>query len=144
MFDVGFTELLVIGVVALIVIGPERLPKVARTAGHLLGRLQRYVGDVKSDIEREMRLEEMKKLQADVEAQARGIETQVRSEMHGVESALAAPAEPLADLMQTTGQTVSHDVAALADVPATPGTGPATPASADAVQLPSTESNKSA
>lgn len=61
MFDIGFSELLMIGVVALIVIGPERLPKVARTAGHLYGRLQRYVSDVKSDISREMELDELKR-----------------------------------------------------------------------------------
>lgn len=54
MFDVGFSELIVIAIVALVVIGPERLPKVARTAGLLLGRLQRYVNDVKADIKREM------------------------------------------------------------------------------------------
>ena len=67
MFDIGFSEMVVIAVVALIVLGPEKLPKVARTAGHLLGRLQRYVNDVKSDINREMQLEELKKLQAQVE-----------------------------------------------------------------------------
>ena len=50
MFDVGFSEIVVIAVVALIVIGPERLPKVARTLGHLFGRMQRYVNDVKADI----------------------------------------------------------------------------------------------
>ncbi|MDP1862590.1 MAG: Sec-independent protein translocase protein TatB [Thiobacillus sp.] len=61
MFDIGFTELLMIGVVALIVIGPERLPKVARTFGHLYGRMQRYVSDVKSDISREIDLDELKR-----------------------------------------------------------------------------------
>ncbi len=50
MFDIGFSEIIVIAVVALIVIGPERLPKVARTLGHMFGRLQRYVNDVKADI----------------------------------------------------------------------------------------------
>ena len=59
MFDIAFSELLIIAVVALVVLGPERLPKVARTAGHLLGRLQRYVNDVKADINREMQLEEL-------------------------------------------------------------------------------------
>ena len=54
MFDIGFSEMMVIAVVALIVIGPERLPKVARTLGHLFGRMQRYVNDVKADICREM------------------------------------------------------------------------------------------
>ena len=61
MFDIGFTELLMIGVVALIVVGPERLPKVARTAGHLYGRMQRYVSDVKSDISREIEIDELKR-----------------------------------------------------------------------------------
>lgn len=61
MFDIGFTELLVIGVVALLVVGPERLPKVARTAGHLFGRMQRYVSSVKADISQEMELDELRK-----------------------------------------------------------------------------------
>jgi len=67
-FDVGFSELMVIAVVALIVIGPERLPRVARTAGHFLGRFQRYVAQVKSDIGREMELAELKKLQGYAES----------------------------------------------------------------------------
>jgi sec-independent protein translocase protein TatB len=80
MFDIGFTELLVIGVVALIVIGPERLPKVARTAGHLYGRMQRYVSTVKSDISREIQLDEMRKVgqsfKESVESAASGVEQQ--------------------------------------------------------------------
>jgi len=79
MFDVSFTELLTIGVVALIVIGPERLPKVARTVGHLLGRAQRYVSDVKSDIRREMELEELRNLRKEMEDAARSLETTVRT-----------------------------------------------------------------
>ena len=74
MLDIGFSELVVIGVVALIVIGPERLPRVARTAGHLLGRFQRYVAEVKADINREMELSELKKLRSTVEDAARSIE----------------------------------------------------------------------
>jgi len=84
MLDIGFSELLVIGVVALIVIGPERLPRVARTAGHLLGRFQRYVADVKADINREIELADLKKLQSSVEDAARSIEQSVKS---GVEDA---------------------------------------------------------
>jgi sec-independent protein translocase protein TatB len=61
MFDIGFSELLLIGVVALIVIGPERLPKVARTAGHLYGRMQRYVATVKTDISQEIQLDELRR-----------------------------------------------------------------------------------
>ncbi|MCP2935884.1 Sec-independent protein translocase protein TatB, partial [Salmonella enterica subsp. enterica serovar Typhimurium] len=76
MFDIGFSEFFIIGIVALVVLGPERLPRVARTAGHLLGRLQRYVSDVKADISKEMQLEELRKLQSQVEQQVREVERQ--------------------------------------------------------------------
>jgi sec-independent protein translocase protein TatB len=88
MFDIGFTELLVIAVVALIVIGPERLPKVARTAGHLFGRMQRYVNDVKADISREMELDELKKLRSSMEDTARSFEQSVKQELNETESEL--------------------------------------------------------
>jgi sec-independent protein translocase protein TatB len=88
MFDIGFSELVIIAIVALIVIGPERLPKVARTMGHLFGRLQRYVNDVKADISREMELDELKKLQASVQDAARSIEQTVSKEMSETESEL--------------------------------------------------------
>ena len=93
MFDIGFSELLVIGVVALVVIGPERLPKVARTLGHLLGRAQRYVNDVKSDINREMQLDELKKLQSEVTASARALEDSVRKEYESARATVEAPAQ---------------------------------------------------
>ena len=86
MFDIGFTELLVIGVVALIVIGPERLPKVARTVGHLFGRMQRYVNDVKADISREMELDELKKLRSTVEDTARSFEHSVQKGLSETEN----------------------------------------------------------
>jgi sec-independent protein translocase protein TatB len=95
MFDIGFTELMVIAVVALVVIGPERLPKVARTAGHLLGRLQRYVSDVKSDINREMQLEELRKLQTTVQDSAREFELSINKEVGTVEDSLNQAAAPL-------------------------------------------------
>ena len=88
MFDVGISELMVIAVVALVVIGPERLPKVARTAGLLLGRLQRYVGDVKADINREMQLEELKNLQKEVSTQVSGIQASVTHEMREIEDSV--------------------------------------------------------
>jgi len=66
MFDVGFSEMVMIAVVALIVIGPEKLPKVARTLGLLAGRMQRYVSNVKSDIQREMQFEDLQKLQQEI------------------------------------------------------------------------------
>lgn len=88
MFDVGFSELVVIALVALIVIGPERLPKVARTVGILLGRLQRYVNDVKTDINREIQLDELKQLQEQVARQTRDLESSLTQEMRGVEDSL--------------------------------------------------------
>ena len=88
MFDISFTEILVIAAVALVVIGPERLPKVARTLGHLFGRAQRYVNDVKNDIQREMELEELKKWKTSVEGAGRSIENTVRTEINQFQEAI--------------------------------------------------------
>lgn len=96
MFDIGFSELLVIGLVALIVIGPERLPRVARTLGHLAGRLQRYVADVKADINREVELEELRKMRDSVQQTASGIENAVQGELSKAASDLNAAAESAA------------------------------------------------
>jgi sec-independent protein translocase protein TatB len=81
MFDIGFSELLVIGIVALIVIGPQKLPRVARTAGHLLGRLQRYVADVKADINREIELDELRKMRDSMQKAAGEMQSTVDSEL---------------------------------------------------------------
>ena len=86
MFDIGLSESVVIAVVALIVIGPERLPKAARTLGLLFGRLQRYVNDVKSDISREMELDELRKLQKEVQTAASDLKSSVESAAQGVET----------------------------------------------------------
>lgn len=90
MFDIGFSELMVIGVVALVVIGPERLPKVARTAGILMGRMQRYVAGVKADISREMNefesLKDLKELRKEVEATGSEIESGMRKNMLDAQS----------------------------------------------------------
>ena len=111
MFDIGFSELLVIGVVALVVIGPEKLPRVARTLGHLAGRLQRYVTDVKADINREMELEDLRKMRDSLQQAASGIENSVQAEMNKTESDLKAvveekpaeaPAEPAAPKPEET------------------------------------------
>lgn len=93
MFDIGFSELMVIALVALIVIGPERLPKVARTLGHLFGRMQRYVNDVKADISREMELDELRKLQASMQDAAQSFERSVTKEISETESQLQKIAE---------------------------------------------------
>src|SRR5438477_11809236 len=82
MFDIGFSELLVIGIVALIVIGPQKLPGVARTVGHLVGRLQRYVADVKADINREIELEELRKMRDSMQKAATDVQSSVDSELH--------------------------------------------------------------
>jgi len=91
MFDVSFTELMVIGVVALIVIGPERLPKVARTVGHLLGRAQRYVNDVKGDIRREIELDELRKFKTEMESAAQSVQTS----LNDTQAALREPVQHL-------------------------------------------------
>jgi sec-independent protein translocase protein TatB len=88
MFDIGFTELLIIGVVALIVIGPERLPRMARTVGHLAGRLQRYVADVKADINREIELDELRKMRDSMQQAASNFESSVQSEVSKTETEL--------------------------------------------------------
>jgi sec-independent protein translocase protein TatB len=69
MFDVGFSEIVLIAVVALVVVGPERLPKLARTLGALVGRMRGYVATVKSEVEREMQFEDLKKLQQHIHSQ---------------------------------------------------------------------------
>lgn len=116
MFDIGFSEMVVIAVVALVVLGPERLPKVARTAGILLGRLQRYVNDVKSDINREMQLEELKKLQAQVEDSARSIERSVSTEMQSAQASLNQTAQVVTEPVAA----VASEIAAVPEVVVTP------------------------
>ncbi|HUP94238.1 MAG TPA: Sec-independent protein translocase protein TatB [Burkholderiales bacterium] len=130
MFDIGFSELMVIAIVALIVIGPERLPKVARTLGHLFGRMQRYVNDVKADISREMELEELKRLQTTVQDAARAFETSVTREVNATESELQK-------IAQEANATVSLDAPPAAASPAVEDT----PAPAVAGQLSAAESS---
>ena len=82
MIDFGFDKIALIGAVALIVIGPERLPKVARTVGHLMGKAQRYVSDVKAEVNRSIELEELKKMKTEFEDAARNVEQTVSNEIH--------------------------------------------------------------
>ncbi len=103
MFDFSFFELVVIGVVALIVVGPERMPKVARAAGLLFGRAQRYVSEVKADINNQLKLDELRKIEADMRAKASTAEhliieeTQhLKQEFSGVAELAAPAATPLA------------------------------------------------
>ena len=103
MFDIGFSELLVIGVVALIVIGPEKLPRLARTLGHLAGKLQRYVSDVKADINREIELEDLKKMRDSMQQAASDFQGNFTSEVNKTEAELKKAAEDL-DLNKTTDE----------------------------------------
>ena len=81
MIEFGFDKIALIGAVALIVIGPEKLPKVARTVGHLFGKAQRYVADVKAEVNRSIELDELKKMKTQFEDAARNVENTVRSEV---------------------------------------------------------------
>ncbi len=87
MIDFGFDKIALIGAVALIVIGPEKLPKVARTVGHLFGKAQRYVSDVKAEVNRSIELDELKKMKSDFEDAARNVEQTVRNEVDSASSA---------------------------------------------------------
>ena len=102
MIDLGLSKMALIGAVALIVIGPEKLPKVARTVGTLLGKAQRYVADVKAEVNRSMELDELRKMKDSVESAARDVEASVRTGAADFEKqwsdALADPAtQPLAE-----------------------------------------------
>ena len=89
MIDLGLSKIAIIGVVALIVIGPEKLPKVARMAGTLYGRAQRYLNQVKSEVTREIELEELKNLQKEVQDAAHSVKQSVEQSMHGVENSIS-------------------------------------------------------
>jgi len=104
MFDVGFSELVVIGLVALIVIGPERLPRVARTLGHLAGRLQRYVADVKADINREIELDELRKMRDEMQKAASDIETSVGAEVAKTQAELDRAGEEINQSLEAAAQ----------------------------------------
>ena len=88
MIDFGFDKIALIGAVALIVIGPEKLPRVARTVGHMLGKAQRYVADVKAEVNRSIELDELKKMKSEFEGAARDVEQSVTREMNAATSDL--------------------------------------------------------
>jgi sec-independent protein translocase protein TatB len=129
MLDLGFSEMMVIAVVALVVLGPERLPKVARTVGHLIGRMQRYVNDVKSDITREMELDELRKFRQTVEETASSVQssfTSIESEARAAGSEL----ESLARGDMPAGTLPASDTPAGTDFSIMPPALPADAASA--------------
>jgi sec-independent protein translocase protein TatB len=88
MLDLGLSKMALIGVVALVVIGPERLPRVARVAGTMLGRAQRYINDVKAEVTREMELDELRKAKTGFEEAARNVENKIHDAAREQQTAL--------------------------------------------------------
>ena len=93
MIDIGLSKIALIGVVALIVIGPEKLPRVARMVGTLLGKAQRYVSDVKAEVSRSMELDELKKMKESVEGAARDVESSIQTNASDFEKSWAEATE---------------------------------------------------
>jgi len=91
MFDISFAELIVVGIVALVVIGPERLPAVARTVGYFLGRARRYVEQVKRDLNEEMELDDLRKLRDSMHETADSFKNSVRNEINTLQNAVNTP-----------------------------------------------------
>ena len=106
MFDFGFSEMLIIGVVALVVLGPERLPTVARTAGEWVGKAQRFVAQVKSDIDREASLSELKKIQDEAKAIANDMKSSVEAAASDIEKDVNA----VANDVKTAGDSIESAV----------------------------------
>ena len=115
MFELSFGKMMIIAVVALIVLGPEKLPKVARTLGHLLGRARGYANQVKQDIDREMQMDELRKLQEQAKDAARSFETAVNDAGRTVEqeaaSVHASVNTSLAQAEATVGSDATHAAA---------------------------------
>jgi len=104
MFDIGVSEMMVIAVVALVVLGPERLPRVSRQAGEWIGKLQRYVADVKNDISRQVELEELRRVQQEMQNATRELQSTVQksvSDMQAQVSELRAEVEATAETPAT-------------------------------------------
>lgn len=129
MFDVGFSELVVIGLVALIVFGPEELPRVARTAGHLLGKLRRYVADVKADISREMELADLKRVQDEVRQTATELQNSINDQARSLQDEFRQAVAPMSELVQEAQPAVA-DPAAQREPLALAGTDPSADVSA--------------
>jgi len=120
LIDFGFDKIALIGAVALIVIGPERLPKVARTVGHLIGKAQRYVADVKAEVNRSIELEELKKMKTEFEDAARNVEQTVNNEIHQTKSDLDNSWSDTSTLPAGSGQhegSSPHDFSSMGYMP---------------------------
>lgn len=102
MIDLGISKMALIGAVALIVIGPEKLPRVARALGMLLGKAQRYVADVKAEVNRSMELDELKKMKDSVEGAARDVEGSIQTGASDFEKSWAETTAGLESTAQTS------------------------------------------
>lgn len=103
MIDLGISKLALIGVVALVVIGPERLPKVARMAGTMFGRAQRYINEVKSEVSREIELDELRKMQKEMQDAASDVEQSIAKNISEVENEIREAHDSLSNpLLETT------------------------------------------
>jgi len=109
MFNFGLSEIMVIAVVGLIVIGPERLPKVAKTVGHLFGRMQRYASQVKAEIDREVQLDELKNLQKTMKEAADEIEADVSSQFNFIQSEIDEADKELSDSVENAKSNLNDD-----------------------------------
>ncbi|WP_372828379.1 Sec-independent protein translocase protein TatB [Polaromonas sp.] len=107
MIDIGLSKIALIGAVALIVIGPEKLPRVARIIGTLMGKAQRYVADVKQEVSRSMELDELKKMKDSMEGAARDVENSIQTNASDFEKSWA----------ETTGTASSEDLPGMISFP---------------------------
>ncbi len=109
MFDVSFSELIVIAVVALIVIGPEKLPKVARTLGALAGRMQRYVAQVKEEVNRDVRFQELQQLQQEIQDNVNKVKDNIQT---SIQENLDATSKEVAEFKLEADNTAQPEVKA--------------------------------
>ena len=117
MLGIEFPELIIIAVVALIVIGPEHLPKVARTIGHLWGRAQRYINGVKADMSRDMALDELRELQKKTQQEVAGVEQSISKaaqewdqQVREFEGEVAKPGQEMAKAEIAKPETIRHEI----------------------------------
>jgi sec-independent protein translocase protein TatB len=137
MFDMGFTEMMLIGIVALVVIGPERLPGVARTAGKYVGRLKRFMTSVKADVEQELRADELRQILADQQKELNSLKDTISAAGNDIErqvdvsDAIAEPVAPAASAVEHSDTTppVPETTADVPDPPPSTAAEPTTKSS---------------
>jgi sec-independent protein translocase protein TatB len=120
MFDMGFTELALIGIVALVVIGPERLPSVARSTGKYVGRLKRFMTTVKADVEQELRADELRQILTDQQKELDSLKDSITEAGRGIEKDFGldevGASETVAEMTATVSEVIAETPAAAVDV----------------------------